>query len=196
MFPRLETRSIAKKTAIVFLLSCTCVLSQLATADWEKADHAVERLAPSKFPQLPLPIRRTLTERGCTIPQVWGENKASNVIRGQFIQKGELDWAVLCSVNRVSSIFVFRGGLRTLFSDLVRRPDSDFLQTVTGDGTIGFSRGLATVGRQVIMTDYKAFGGEKPRPIDHQGIDDAFVGKASRILYFYHGKWLTLQGSD
>jgi hypothetical protein len=113
-----------------------------------------------------------------------------------FIRKGELDWVVLCSVNRVSSIFVFRGGSPTLFSDLVRQPDSAFLQTVTGDGTIGFSRGLAAVGREVIMSDYKAFGGKKPPPIDHQGIDDAFVGKASRIIYFYHGKWLTLQGSD
>jgi hypothetical protein len=190
----MKTRSIA--IALAFPLSCTCGFSQFASPDWEKADRAVERLMPSKFPQLPISIRHTLTRRGCTIPQVWGESKPRNVVRGQFIQKGELDWAVLCSVNQVSSILVFRGVSPTVFADLVRQPDLTFLQTVTSGGIIGYSRGLAAVGREVIMSDYKAFGGEKPPPIDHQGVDDAFAGKASKILYFYHGKWLTLQGAD
>jgi hypothetical protein len=32
--------------------------------------------------------------------------------------------------------------------------------------------------------------------MDHQGIDDAFVGKASVALYFYRGMWLQLSGAD
>jgi len=37
---------------------------------------------------------------------------------------------------------------------------------------------------------------KKPPPIDHQGISDAMVGKASEVLYFYRGKWLRLSGDD
>jgi hypothetical protein len=36
----------------------------------------------------------------------------------------------------------------------------------------------------------------KPPRIDHKGIDDAFVGKASEVHYYYRGKWLELQGAD
>jgi hypothetical protein len=43
---------------------------------------------------------------------------------------------------------------------------------------------------------YKAYGGEKPPAIDHEGINDLFYGKASEVLYFYRGKWLHLTGAD
>jgi hypothetical protein len=46
------------------------------------------------------------------------------------------------------------------------------------------------------MRHYDAYGSVKPPPIDHQGIDDAFAGKASVVLYFYRGKWLELTGAD
>jgi hypothetical protein len=32
--------------------------------------------------------------------------------------------------------------------------------------------------------------------MDHLGIDDAFVGKASVVEYFFQGKWLQLSGAD
>ena len=38
------------------------------------------------------------------------------------------------------------------------------------------------------MRHYDAYGGPKPPPIDHQGIDDAFVEKASVVHYFHRGK--------
>jgi hypothetical protein len=46
------------------------------------------------------------------------------------------------------------------------------------------------------MGHYRAYGGPKPPPIDHQGIDDAFLEKASVTFYFHKGNWLQLTGAD
>jgi len=65
-----------------------------------------------------------------------------------------------------------------------------------GEATRSSTRAISPVGNEFISDQYKAFGGEKPPPIDHQGINDAMVGKASVVLYFYQGKWLHLSGDD
>jgi hypothetical protein len=46
------------------------------------------------------------------------------------------------------------------------------------------------------MRHYRGYGGPQPPPIDHHGIDDAFLEKASITWYFNNGKWLRLQGAD
>ena len=73
--------------------------------------------------------------------------------------------------------------------------DRMFLQGITAT-EIGFSRGITPVGKEFIMRHYNAYGGPKPPPTDHQGIDDAFIEKASVAWYFYDGKWLKLTGAD
>jgi len=67
--------------------------------------------------------------------------------------------------------------------------------TYTAD-QIGFSRGISPVMKDFILRHYNAYGGTKPPPIDHQGIDDAFIEKASVVWYFHDGKWLKLTGAD
>lgn len=184
-------------TIAFLLLAPGAVFCQTAAAplDFEKADTQVVRLSPSKFPQLPETIRRELDRRGCTIPQVWGDSRTHNVIHGSFIQKAELDWAVLCSVNRNSSILLFRNASPTRVIELAREADFEKLQGEGGD-QVGYSRAISPVGREFIMRHYQAYGGVKPPPIDHQGIDDAFVEKASVVRYFHRGKWLELTGAD
>jgi hypothetical protein len=54
---------------------------------------------------------------------------------------------------------------------------------------------IRPVGRKFIVGRYQAYGGPKPPPINHQGIESGGE-TASMILYRYRGKWLTLQGSD
>ena len=73
--------------------------------------------------------------------------------------------------------------------------DRNFLQGITTEN-IGYSRGIGTVGKDFIMRHFNAYGGPKPPPIDHEGIDDAFIEKASMTWYFYRGKWSQLSGSD
>ena len=63
------------------------------------------------------------------------------------------------------------------------------------DGLV-IGRNISPVDQEFIMSHYRALGGPKPPPIHHQGIDDAFLEKASVTHYWYEGKWLRLQGAD
>jgi hypothetical protein len=118
-----------------------------------------------------------------------------NVIRGQFAKPGQSDWAVLCSVDGISSILVFWNGAAKNPAVLSTGKDIDRLQGWVGD-TIVYSCALSPQGKDYILEHYKAYGGPKPPPVDHQGIDDAFYGKASVVRYFYKGQWLELTGAD
>src|SRR6266480_1397778 len=69
---------------------------------FDEAEQRIVRLSPSAFPELPGNVVKGLQRRGCTIPQ--NTRKPQNVVAGQFARPGQTDWAVLCSVNRVSSI--------------------------------------------------------------------------------------------
>lgn len=91
---------------------------------------------------------------------------------------------------------VFWRGSAVSVSEVAKTPDRNFLQTITEGGKIGFSRMIGTVDRDYIFKHYEAYGGPKPPRIGHQGINDAFVEKASVVRYYYQRKWLELQGAD
>jgi hypothetical protein len=160
-----------------------------------EADFQVTRLAPSAFPELPANIRRELERRGCTIPQERADEKPQNAIKGEFTRKGQTDWAVLCSVNQISTILVFRNASERNPSELARETDISKLQAA-GGGAIAYSRAISSVGREYILRHYHSYGGPKPPTIDHQGINDAFVGKASVVHYFHAGRWVKLARAD
>jgi hypothetical protein len=67
-------------------------------------------------------------------------------------------------------------------------------------GNFEYGRMITSAGRKSILYYYKEFaepqGEPKPPPIDHEGIEDHYLGKASTIHYYYRGKWLQLQGAD
>jgi len=157
------------------------------------------RLSPKAFPELPANLRAELDRRGCTIPQVPPQVRMidgwQNVIRDEFSKAGQTDWAVLCSIGRISSILIFWNGSVLRPADIEKTADLDHLQG-WGRDKIVYDRAITPVGKRYIMQHYKAYGGEKPPPLDHQGIDDASVGKASGVLYLYRGKWLHLSGAD
>ena len=185
---------------ILFTLAVATMLSftpgEAAQDKWRAADLATIRLSPTAFPQLPRRVRRNLLSRGCTIPQTFAEVKPHNVISGEFARPGQTDWAILCSRNRVSSILVFWGGSVRSVAEIARGEDRNFLQVIDGNGKIGFSRSIIAVGREHILNHYREYGGPKPPRIDHQGIDDGYLEKASYVLYYHRGKWLVLQGAD
>jgi len=159
-------------------------------------EDGIRRLRPAAFPVLPGLVRVELERRGCTMPQDATNPEKHNVIRGQFARRGQFDWAVLCSVKGASSILVFWNGSAKAPASIAPSEDSRWVQSL-GQGKSGYSRRIAAVGRAVILSHYHAYGGQKPpSPLDHQGIDDAFVGKASVTYYFHRGKWLQLTGAD
>jgi hypothetical protein len=170
--------------------------NQLGQDKWQLADAATVRLSPQAFLLLPPNLIRNLQARGCSIPQAFGASEPHNVVSGEFIRKGQTDWAVLCSRLRRSTILLFWGGSPQRVSAIAESPDSTFLQTIDGTGSIGFSRAIDAVGRDYILKHYREYSGPNPPPIDHQGIDDTFMGKASVVHYYYRRKWLKLQGAD
>ena len=99
------------------------------------------------------------------------------------MEAGRTQWAALCSRNRSSAIIVVDENGRVR-AELASAPDWGHLQGI-GGGKIGYSRGLAPVGADFILARYQAYGGPKPPPIDHQGINDAFLEKASNVHYFH-----------
>ena len=139
---------------------------------FETADREVVRLSPTAFPELPGKLSLVLQQRGCTIPQV------------SMLER-----------HNVSSILIFWNGSEINPGRIAEAKDIDLLQSAR-DNKIIYSRSITPVGKAYIMEHYTAYGGPKPPPIDHQGINDAFVEKASVVLYFYQGKWLKLTGAD
>jgi hypothetical protein len=163
---------------------------------WRIADEATVRLPPATFSQLPKNIVAYLKAQKCSIPQAFSEPTPHNVIRGQFARSGQFDWAVICSRMRVSAILVFWNGSTKSVAEIARSDDKHYLQRINGDEEIGFSRVIGVVGKKYILDHYRAYGGVKPPKSKHQGINDAFVEKASSVHYFYRRRWLELQGAD
>jgi hypothetical protein len=167
--------------------------------DWEaragEATGKIRRLPVEAFPELPSAVAGVLRNRNCRAPQPSAGGAPRNVIRGQFFAKGEAGWAVLCSANNSTTLLAFRNDRDTNPDTVITSDDRNYLQGLDGDN-IGYSHEITAAGRDFIMRHYRAYGGPEPPPIDHQGIDDAFLEKASITWYFHNGKWLRLQGAD
>ena len=184
--------------SVPVLLGLTCTAAETTRAQdrWLKAEAEVVRLPPRVFRELPRPVARKLVAWGCTIPQAKEISHRHNVIKGNFKGANQTDWAVLCSKGHASSIIIFWGGSPDSFSKIARIADKVFLQTIDGDGTIGFSRHLSAAGQAYILQHYREYHGPKPPPLNHQGIEDGFLEKASTIYYYFGRKWIALQGAD
>ena len=182
-----------RRTCVYLLVASVLIPAASQAQDkWGTADSSTRRLAPSGFRELPESVRAELDRRGCAVPQPWPGTSRVNVIRGRFISGQAVDWAVLCSVNRVSRILVFAGERPDSVVELAASPDRMFLQTVTED-QIGYSRAIAVVTAKAMR---KYLAGECGGEARHDGINDAFVGKASTVRYWCRGKWLELSGAD
>ena len=163
--------------------------------EWDEAEKQINRLNPSEFSELPRNVIDELKARGCRIPQAYGLDKRHNVVKGRFATKYQQDWAALCSKDGFSEILIFWGGSARCSSELRKNEDRRWLQVVARK-TIGYSRAIDVVGIDQIQSYYEASGGPTPPPIDHEGIDHAFVGKASVIHYCNQGQWIELTGMD
>ena len=139
---------------------------------------------PSSFPGVPSLVVKELEKRKCSIPQAVELKRPNNLIRGQFLRRRQTTWAALCSIGGESRIIVLGLQGEILVTSLAEGKDSD-------------SRAIFSAKPDGIRAADRALGNPEPLPpLDHDGIQDAIVGKASSIHYFYRGKWLELAGSD
>jgi|SRR5579872_2425582 len=172
---------------VVALFSVTSLSAQAQALDHQPSQnkYSIVHLPPTAFPELPKSVAEELNRRGCGIPQPYPDQRV-NVIRGEFSNPGQTDWAVLCSVNRFSSILVFWNGSARDPAEVAKWPEPE---------NAIYDSFIRPVNRKFILSHYRAYGGPKPPPIDHQGIESGGE-KASEVLYFYRGEWLKLQGAD
>ena len=176
------------------LIICLLIFSPILHANiWDEAEKEIKLMEPSSFKKLPKHIVKTLEIRGCKIPQAYPFENPHNVIQGQFAKKGQNDWAVLCSVDSVSTLLVFWGGSTQCASEVGK--DKNWLQDV-GGGEISYSRFISSVDKKQIQK-YQGYNGSTIlQPLLHEGIDVAFIGKASGVRYCYKSKWVFFSGSD
>jgi hypothetical protein len=143
--------------------------------------YRIRLLPVSSFPQLPAPVSQQLVQKGCLIPQTYEAREPENVIHGSFEKKGSDDWATLCSVNRVTTLYVFFQSNLANPIPLRHQPDSEWLG-VEWSLDYGSAWGIATHPARLLQPKDSA---------DHDGIDDAFVEKSTSIHYFENGRWTT-----
>ncbi len=163
---------------------------------WEKAENKIVRLPPSAFTELPQNLKTHLEKKGCMVPQVTGSTTPKNIVHGNFRNPNQMDWALLCHKDGDTSLIVYWQGDPNKEEIVAHSKDRDYLQSVD-DELIWYSHALGIVGEDYIRRHYEAFGGYKPpEVIDHHGINDIWLDKASVVHYWDHGKWLELTGAD
>jgi len=148
---------------------------------------------PDRVKGLPVNIVLELKKLNCQIPQ--GIYDHTNAIEGEFAIKGQKDWAVLCSANGKSNIYIFWGGSNKCANVIAEESDEHYLYKQPNGGW-EYYRGLGKVDKKFIIKHYEAYGGPKPPPITHDAIDDIWLEKASVVHYCNEGKWVKLKGAD
>jgi hypothetical protein len=78
---------------------------------------------------------------------------------------------------------------------LAKKEDRNYLQGLD-EHSVGYSREIRTVGRDFIARHENGYPVSKPPRINHHGIDNAFLEKASEVWYFHARNWFKLPGSD
>lgn len=173
--------------AILFLL-----LAGPASAQAHAARSTVRRLAPNAFRQLPAGVRRALVERGCLIPQPWDARTPTNVVHGSFTTAHANEWAILCSMHGVEQILIYRAGAAAgprIVDSLEAQSDDAWSQDV-GGGRLGYSRLIRTRPlREIRAWRVDVDGTAIPQPIDHDAIEDVFLGKSAEAFYHAAGRW-------
>lgn len=196
--PKLDRKAILPQIDLQAIAKARRVSEQDGRAFEARAEAGVaklRRLPVEAFRDLPRAIAGVLRARRCTIPQPERTGAPRNVIRGEFFARGQAGWAVLCSVNNSSTLLAFRNDNDTNPAAIDTSEDRSYVQELAG-GEFGYSHAITAVGREYILRNYRAIGGPEPPPLDRQGIDDAFLGKASHTWYFYQGTWVRLTGAD
>lgn len=146
------------------------------------------RLLPlASFPALPPAIAGQLQQKNCMVPQTYEARQPENVIHGAFEKKNSEDWAVLCSINGATTLYIFFQSQPGEPIVLRHQGDAEWLGAEV-IGAYGSAWGISTMKPSQIRAARPGGIGA----IDHDGIDDAYVERSSTIHYFRNGQWAAL----
>jgi hypothetical protein len=139
-------------------------------------------------------VRDDLERRSCRIPQTPSGGRWQNIVTGRFTGARALDWAALCSRDGHSRILVYPNGVVLGVLELARESDRGYLQQDAD--AIVFSRQISAASPAYIrVKNHPTLVPGLPR-FDHDGINDAFAGKASTVWFRSAGRWIKLLGAD
>jgi len=177
---RVETLTRGTNSVVILLVAvCQCVAE-------------TPRPTAARFPYLPAPVIEELQARNCNVPG----RKSGGFTRGEFVEQGRSDWAVLCTTKTSASLLIFPLGSREGVFALETRPK-------------GFAKWSI---RAVSREQLRAIRSTAPSPlsafedIEHQGITSSvefgtpgaclycYSGEY-RTYYYHHDKWLTLMAT-
>lgn len=145
------------------------------------------RLLPiSSFPQVPPLVAQQLNQKGCMIPQTYEAREPENVIQGSFEKPGSKDWAVLCSIKGITTLYVFFQSDLAHPTPLRHQPDNQWLG-VEWSLDYGSAWGIATRPARMIPPRGSA---------NHDGIEDSHIEQSSTIHYFDNAHWSTLDSGQ
>jgi hypothetical protein len=161
----------------------------------ENPTRFINRVSADSLIGLPREVANWIRSEGYLVPQIYARAEPHNAISGNYNEDRERDWAVLCSRSDTSWIAVFWGGTTDSVDLVDPIEDELFLQGI-GGGRIGYSRNLATVSAEDIRMFYEAWDEPVPGGLTHDGIEDAFWGKGSGILYWDRGRTRRFRGTD
>lgn len=166
---------------------------QIATAAGKPVPYRIRLLPLSSFPALPAEVVVELSSRGCMIPQSFEAKQPENVIHGAFRASGSSDWAVLCSADGTTTLYVFFTGQWDAPTALRSQPDTAWLGANPGESVLGSAWGIAlrSAGQLRASPELRHL-----LAIDHDAIDDARLERTLAIHYYEGGKWLTVTAGD
>ena len=152
--------------------------------------YQIRLLPVDSFPELPPEMASELKRRGCMIPQSFEAQQPENVIEGAFRAPGSSDWAALCSVNGVTTLYVFFAGQADAPIGLRSQPDTAWLGAEPGSDIFGSAWGI-NVRTAEDLSESRQLRGEAR--FDHDGIEDAHLEHAATVHYWQSGQWLVLK---
>jgi hypothetical protein len=152
------------------------------------------RLLPlASYPALPTAVVEQLQQRKCMVPQTYAARAPENVVHASLERQGSSDWAVLCSVNGGTTLYVFLQSQPGAPVALRHQRDTEWLGSEVL-GAYGSAWGIARRGSLQIRQSRES--GTKRIEADHDGIEDSFIDKSSTTHYFQDGSWITLENSN
>jgi hypothetical protein len=148
------------------------------------------RLLPvASFPDLPPAVAGQLGLRQCMIPQSYEARGPENVIHGAFRGAGAEDWAALCSVRGVTTLYVFFGEQSDAPVALRTQRDTEWLGAEPGSTIFGSAWGIALSRESELRASPQM---RRVLHVDHDGIDDAHLERSSTVRYYQDGHWLSI----
>lgn len=169
---------------LLLILTCGASIAETRVAKFR---------LPKSFNKLPPTVISSLVKEGCRIPQtiIKGYLMSTNVITGEFAEKGQKDWAILCSKEGSLYIRLFWGGAIHCPSEI----DIGSISEKDIANGFEFDHSIGTAGKRAILQDYQEYGGTKPPTITHLGINYGDE-KASEVYYCHDNEWIELTGAD